>query len=598
MTTNPPVVTHRKWRHLLRAIAAIPQWRFISSMTEREARFALGAPTALARWIATQQPDFLDRPSLRVIVAGAELLDTVDDGMWYASLPALLGRPDMTVDVSLVGMALGAVPVELHDEIDGPFRTSYFGRVQNPCSGHLMSLSEFLHRHEETPDIVALFHPGFSSAHQTWFADDVLHQLVRRGIPVFATSMQDDDYVMDRMVLEAHGFAQIGDPVQNPFMVETERDIAYFAKWMWRFPTQVPARLEISDPKSMERVEMLDMIVADGIERGRMNEIERLGVLCELNLGSGPEKLISMPFGHWLDPHAGTIYIETADGFVPWFGHVMEPADVRAYPDKDATLYRRIVWVVDMAMKYDTTLDGLEAAQTPSSLEPEEMDGVEVYSDMEKMFTDREHFQKSLEMLLSLSAADGGQHSEDPAESAKQLATMLTPEPKRKVSDDAKPLFTAIKNGNFPAASEMLRSQPALVHAQNEDGQTPLYMAVAMDEPDFIVFCHQLGADPNHRDREGWPAIMEAARRHARRSIAALERLRGFNIDCQSKIGWTALMLALSREDFETAETLVDAGASLDVPNVLGLTARQMIPDIPGIPGTLRAKCLHATGHC
>jgi hypothetical protein len=410
--------------------------------------------------------------------------------------------------------------------------------------------------------------------------------------------MQDDDYLMDRMVLEAYGFSQIGDPISNPFTVETERDVAYFAKWMWRFPTQAPSKAGISDPASMERVKMLDMIVADGIELGRMNEVERLGVIRDVKPGYGPEKLISLPFGHWLDPGTGTMYIETGDRFVPWFGHVMEPSDVRACPGPGASPYNRCVWVVDMALKYGVTLESFEAAQTPPSFNSEEMGGVEVYSDLEKMFTDREHFQKSIEMLLSLTPEDGDYDSEDPAESARQLATMLTPEPKRTVSEDAKPLFVAIKNGDFAAASEFLRSQPGLVHAQNEDGQTPLYMAVAMDEPDFIVFCHQLGGDPNHRDREGWPAIMEAARRHARRSIVALVKLRGFDIDSQSKIGWTAVMLAISREDFETAETLIDAGADLDRQNVFGQTARHMIADIPGIPDSLRKKCLHETGYC
>ncbi len=186
----------------------------------------------------------------------------------------------------------------------------------------------------------------------------------------------------------------------------------------------------------------------------------------------------------------------------------------------------------------------------------------------------------------------------DPEEAARQLAAMFAPEPKRKVTPAAKPLFAALEKSDFAAASEILRTHRELIHAEDEEGQTPLYVAVTMDEPHFVVFCHQLGGDPNHRDREGWPIIMEASRRRARRSLDTLMQLYGLDINGQNKLGWTALMLALSNMDFETAEMLVDGGADLDVANLVGMTARRMISDIPETPSSLRAKCLHPAGQC
>lgn len=591
--TSAPVVKHRTWRHLLRELSSNPSWRFIGTMTEREASVALGAPVAIARWIATQAPSLLDRPSLRIVVAGTEIIDVVDDGMWYASLPALLGRPEMTVDISLVGREPGTVWGDICTEIGvAPIRTRCAGLVPNTTHSYTMSLSEFLARHDGSPDVVAFFNPGFNSEHENWFANDVFHRLISQGMTVFGTSVDNDVYVIDRLGMEGYGFTGIGDPMENPFAVATENDMGHFAKCLWRFPTgKSPLP---TDYWAYERMETLSMILDESDQQGHTNEIQRLGVMHEIKTGFGQDAIISLPFGHWLSTTTGTLYLGNENGLMPWLGHVVEPADIRAYPGPAASLYQRAIWAADITMKYAIWPETHEIAQEWFDIEDMARGNGAVFTDIEKIFSDSTHLQPALEMMLGCGSRKGDSNHEE----ARQLATMFAPEPKRKVAPSAKPLFAALEKSDFAAASEILKTHHELVHAEDEEGQTPLYVAVTMDEPDFVVFCHQLGGDPNHRDREGWPVIMEASRRRARRCLGTLMHLHGLDINGQNKLGWNALLLALSRMDFETAELLVDGGADLDVVGPVGITARQMISGISETPPSLRAKCLHPAGQC
>lgn len=588
MPTSPPVVQHTSFRHLRRALASRPAWRFIDSLTMTEAGFALAAPVALAHVIATQAQDLLARQSLRILVAGAELIDTIDDGNWYATMPELLGRPDMTVDVSLVGISCGKDPDDEQGERE--FRRFYTGIKPNPSRLYTMSLKDFLARQEPLPDIVIFFHPGFVMTHPNWFADDSIHRLIRHGVPLFGTSMHDDDYLMDRLGLESYGFTSVGPPMKNPFALDT--DFGHFAHSLWRFPETAPPSVGIFDHKAFERMTALDAILVGAYGDGKLDEIHRLGVLSDYVADDRPDTYIALPFGHWASTSNGQIWLETYDGLSPWVGHILDADDLHAYPGPGADTYSRAVWVTDIASKYNIVRETLETAN-PSLQEPSDLPGgAEGYTDLERIFSDRDHLEQSLTMILSNTSEPSVCRDPEATEAARELANMFAPEPKRKVSPAARPLFAELEKGNFTAAAVMLRANPDLVRQENEEGETPLYVGVANDRPDFITLCHQLGGDPNHCDREGWPAVLEAVRCRAPGSLAALIRLEGFNIDATNKLGWTALMAALPRGYLELAEMLIDGGADLDARDPSGFSAREMIMDSPNAPESLRARCL------
>lgn len=587
---EPLVVRHYKWPHLWRALREHPQFRFASVLRLEEVMLATWAPVAMARWIATQEPQLMGKPVLRVLVVGAEMSDTIDDGMWYAALPVLLGQPEMALHVDLVGPELGEVPVEMRVAINyQPVQTRLAGRLPAPVQGHKCRLSTFLDtRPDNRYDLVFLFHPGLAfhreiGKPETWFCDDSLHRLVALGAPIVVTTLHPDDYVGDRLALEAHGYKGIGEPVANPFQLEADNKVSYMAHSFWRFPNIAPSATKILDEHAFKRMETLTELLTASLWRGHMNEIDKLG--RQINVVSTDDgathTVVALPYGHWLNLGDGKIVVESEDGKglrACRDSHV-DRADIESYPGTSASDYARAVWVADLAVKY-----GLKENESDRQQNTEDDGLVKTPPFNPKVMVD------ALTNMVQGSVRDGDMTTEGMQRAINDMMQALVVEPKRTVSAEASQLFAALRVGDTATVLAMLAKEPALLEVEDEEGRTPLYIAVAINNSSLVDLLLTHSANPLHRDREGWPPILEAARAKAWESLAVLLRSIRVDVNGANNAGFTALHLAMSRSDFKTVDLLLAAKADIDRSTMIGLTPRQLLHANPGAPDALLKK--------
>lgn len=71
-------------------------------------------------------------------------------------------------------------------------------------------------------------------------------------------------------------------------------------------------------------------------------------------------------------------------------------------------------------------------------------------------------------------------------------------------------LHQAVLQQNL-AMLHLLLEHQALIDIENEDGETPLYVAVLIQRYDAVNFLLDNGADPDHEADDGWSCLMAAA---------------------------------------------------------------------------------------
>ena len=76
--------------------------------------------------------------------------------------------------------------------------------------------------------------------------------------------------------------------------------------------------------------------------------------------------------------------------------------------------------------------------------------------------------------------------------------------------------------------------------------------------------------DTNAKDKNGWPALVDAAY-YGRKEVAEALIKAGANLDLRDNDGDTALICAVCYEDQHTIRMLLDAGAKIDVKNKEGV---------------------------
>src|SRR5260370_35529420 len=118
-----------------------------------------------------------------------------------------------------------------------------------------------------------------------------------------------------------------------------------------------------------------------------------------------------------------------------------------------------------------------------------------------------------------------------------------------------KEFFEAIKKGNSPRVSELLKQQPTLIKANYKNGITPVLLAVYAKHPEIAEsLIATTGIELN---------IFEAATTSRIARVRELLKRDPILIRAWSADGGTALHLNFN--NLEMAKLLIDAGADLDV---------------------------------
>jgi hypothetical protein len=337
MTSDPsPVARCEEWACLLDALktAAFPAFT-----RESLGQAVLAAPAAIARWIALRAPALGTKPTLSLLVVGAETIDAADEGRWYQWLAMLLDAKQR-VAVTLVGPELDIAFVSAA-------RAHAPAVVARSCR---MTLDDFLARENAGEfDLAVIFHPGFQK-HRSWLGSSGLASLVRAGVEVIASSFEADEYEMDRWVLEAYGYG-VDEPLINPFFLELgdEHTTVRWGRALWAIQ---------SAPRPDYRVDEARLAALDTLTRMVMHSMTRqsvptppYGSAVELQSGSGTSMRVVHIFDNsFVDPASGAVSRLDANGELKQTGAIAL-TELAAYPAAGREI-ERAIWAAAIKERY------------------------------------------------------------------------------------------------------------------------------------------------------------------------------------------------------------------------------------------------------
>jgi len=240
------------WDELIATVAAQPGHAALADVRPALARAVLAAPAAVALWIARRRPELLAQSELRLLVIGAEAADAVDQGRWYGLLPVLLGAGFDTA-VTLVGAELESSFVSGAEAL-APSRPARCARSR---------LADYLGP-DGGPgfDLAVTFHPGLGK-HRGWLEDGSFARLIAGGVQLVASAYEEDEFEMDRWVVESYGYGVEGEPVMNPFFLDLDHDQTK-VRWgraLWGFAPRVPPAGSVPDAERLAALENLTAMV-------------------------------------------------------------------------------------------------------------------------------------------------------------------------------------------------------------------------------------------------------------------------------------------------------------------------------------------------
>ncbi len=595
---QPLVEKHYTWRHLLRELLNTPGLARMKDMSSHELKMRLWPVVSLARWIATEQPELIERNHLTLVIGGAETNDAADNGMWYTLMPLLLGRKStLSISVHLVGLHYGEIPEEFKADFKQSVLASPWRKfLPNYATPHKMSLAQFYKTHSvEDIDAIMLFHPGFESHLDEWLSDDSLSLPVNAGVPVIASSYYNDEQTLDRILLEAYGFEAVGEAIDNPYRIESFNEQTFFSYDFWRIGSAVPLPLKIRDQDRFNRATVLSRLGSDSFNAGDYKVFSRMLERQIVTDNKGDQDLIIiLPFDHFLRHKNGEILIPDNDSLILREGPVMEKKDIENCPAHNASPYEKMLYCAMVMIKYDINMDSLRASlarhhgayQSKAGPTLSDLMGGNVLDELMSEDGLKSFADGYADFLSTTEDID----ADSAQEISKQLIEMFGSEQKRVVPAEARGIIDAMHLKDFVSVRRIIADTPTLVDSEDENGVTPLYTAAVMNDPEMVNFLIKHGANPNHKDCEGWPIITEAARYQSNKALKSLMKAPHFDVNNANKLGWNGLLVALSVSNFEAFELLMAAGGNLDMENVAGLSARAMLLEHPEAPEHLRHK--------
>jgi len=159
---------------------------------------------------------------------------------------------------------------------------------------------------------------------------------------------------------------------------------------------------------------------------------------------------------------------------------------------------------------------------------------------------------------------------------ASACLSLLTPLTGR-ASDDERP-WTLSGSGDLRALTALVKSNAALVSAQDRYGKYLLHHAAAAGQVEIVKFLLADGADIMGRDNRGWTPLHHAVNNHYA-GMTELLIAHGAKVNEPNLMSWTPLHLAVLNGDKVMVNALIDAGADVNAKTSRDLTPYNLAVD-------------------
>lgn len=125
-------------------------------------------------------------------------------------------------------------------------------------------------------------------------------------------------------------------------------------------------------------------------------------------------------------------------------------------------------------------------------------------------------------------------------------------------------IFDACRRGDLEAVKQLIGANPAVVHAVDMKGFTPLILAAYNEQAEIVDFLIQQGADVNTRDAAGNTALMGVCFK-GYKEIAKKLIDDGADVNVRNSNGAPALTFAATFGHLQIAEWLLQKGADISL---------------------------------
>lgn len=113
-----------------------------------------------------------------------------------------------------------------------------------------------------------------------------------------------------------------------------------------------------------------------------------------------------------------------------------------------------------------------------------------------------------------------------------------------------------------------------ILHAKNEDGETPMHIALFMSNYEITKLFLEYGGDPNIKDKNDQTLFHVISFMTDDKFVVLMLKHKG-NINSQDKYGNTPLHLAVVIKNYEMVKLLLDHNCDRTIINNINLTAKE-----------------------
>ena len=561
---HPLSRAHSDWSAL---VAEARRWPTLSPFREGvaddEVRLLLKAPVAVAWWITTFAPELLKRDHLDLLMVGVPGgPSAADEGRPYQLLPLLLERPKLTVDATVMlwtpeaRFAPRPQYATPHISLDGQP-----GVDARPATLFDGSLKQWLDgRNGKAPDLCLLMHPSFDERIK-FFAE--VRLLLAAGVTVGCFSRGAEKVERDAWLLQAYGYDVTPAAQQNPWS-RHHPELRGHGSWAavgWQLkPSSIPPANFTIDEARLHRAYDAQEFLQHEFEV--WNPLQFIGIArpAEGDTSADPELFVGLPDHHALSLRTGEVWALEPDKRVRVEGNVALPPEVLATYPGEAPAFERLLWAVDV---YREEFRRREAADI-----------------LARSAAQVEHLRTQVALSLQGKA------------SRAEIDAFTTyyhggvdPGPATPGSDA---LFKALRTGDWDEAAALVAATPTLLHAEDEDGMTPLFHAFRTRHFELARRWLENGADTNHLDHEGFAIIHDAVKRDDTAPVELLQRY-GADLNLGTGMGFTPALLALRYGTWSVFAFLLRQHVDLNRTALAGTSVADQYEHVEGLPRVLRS---------